>query len=108
MPDDEFLDRLYRTMGGSGDGYKGVFGLGNSARPAMDARLRTLATNIKASGIYIYTIQFGNDGTGMQDLLEEIATKPTAPYYNYAPDSATLASVFQEVANHLSSLRLSR
>ena len=96
------------NVGGSGDGYKGVFGLGNAARSAMDARLRTLATNIKASGIYIYTIQFGNDGTGMQDLLEEIATKPTAPYYNYAPDSATLASVFQEVANHLSSLRLSR
>lgn len=96
------------NVGGSGDGYKGVFGLGSSARPAMDSRLRQLAANIKASGVYIYAIQFGNDDSGMQDLLEEIATKPTAPYYNYAPDSATLQTVFQEVANHLSSLRLSR
>jgi len=96
------------NVGGSGDGYKGVFGLSSGARNAMDGRLRTLAANIKASGVHIYTVQFGNAGTGMQELLQEVATSPNSPYYNYAPDAATLESVFKEVANHLSHLRLSR
>ena len=74
----------------------------------MNDRLRALAANIKASGVKIYTIQFANSGGPLQALMREVASGPDAPYYHYAPDSTTLQTVFQEVANHLSELRLSK
>ena len=52
--------------------------------------------------------QFANSGGPLQSLMKEIASGPDAPYYHYAPDSTTLQTVFQEVANHLSELRLSK
>jgi hypothetical protein len=95
------------NVGGNGDGYKAIWGAGSSARPEMNDRLRDLAANIKAAGVIIYTIQFANSGTSMQTLLKQVATGPDAPYYHYAPDGAALELVFQEIANHLSQLRLS-
>ncbi|MCE2510621.1 MAG: VWA domain-containing protein [Alphaproteobacteria bacterium] len=94
--------------GGSGDGYKGVFGLGTGAGTDMNPRLVQLADNIKAGGVTIYTIQFANGGGALQALMKSVATEPDAPYYHYAPDAATLQQVFQEIANHLSELRLSK
>jgi len=96
------------NVGGSGDGYKGVFGLGTTARPDMDARLRLLAANIKASGVILYVIQFANSGTVLQSLLKEVASGPDAPYYHNAPDAAALQAAFHEIANNLSELRLSK
>ena len=96
------------NVGGPGDGYKAVFGTGGAARPEMDARLRILADNIKADGVIVYVIQFANAGGALQALLEDVASGPDAPYYNYAPDGAALRRIFREIANHLSELRLSR
>lgn len=93
---------------GNGDGYKAAFGYGSGARDEMNDRLRLLAANIKASGVKIYAIQFANSGGPLQSLMKEVASGPEAPYYHYAPDSATLQTVFKEVANHLSELRLSK
>lgn len=94
----------------NGDGYKRIWGLysGSPAGVAMDARLQALATNIKAGGVVIYTIQFANQGTAIQTLLKQIATGPDAPYYHYAPDGDTLKTIFKQVANALSDLRLSK
>ncbi|MBE0531075.1 MAG: VWA domain-containing protein [Rhodospirillales bacterium] len=96
------------NYGGSGDGYKGVFGIGSTARPDMDARLRLLAANIKASGVILYVIQFANSGSTLQVLLKEVASGPDAPYYHNAPDAAALQAAFHEIANNLSELRLSK
>lgn len=96
------------NYGGSGDGYKGVFGLGTTARPDMDARLRLLAANIKAGGVILYVIQFANSGTALEALLKEVASGPDAPYYHNAPDAAALQAAFHEIANNLSELRLSK
>lgn len=96
------------NFGGNGDGYKTVFGYGSAGRSEMNDRLRALATNIKASGVKVYTIQFANSGGPLQALMKEIASGPDAPYYHYAPDPSTLQTVFQGVANHLSELRLSK
>ena len=90
-----------------GDAYKSAFGLGSAGAPGMDARLQTLAANIKASGIDIYVIQEGSVSNALKTLLKGVATQPNAPYYFYAPDAATLNSAFQQIADHLSSLRLS-
>ena len=96
------------NVGGSGDGYKGVFGIGSTARPDMDARLRLLAANIKASGVILYVIQFANSGSTLQTLLKQVASGPDAPYYHNAPDAAALNAAFHEIANNLSELRLSK
>ena len=90
-----------------GDAYKAVWGAGNP-RPEMDARLLTLAANIKAKGVVIYVIQFADGSASLQNLLKQVATTPTSPYYHYAPDPSSLNAVFTEVANHLSELRLSK
>jgi hypothetical protein len=61
-----------------------------------------------AAGITLYVIQFANNNSSMQTLLKQVATTPDKPFYNYAPDAATLQTVFREVANNLSELRLSK
>ncbi len=96
------------NCGASGDGYKATFGLCTIAQPAMNQRLRDLATNLKNAGIYLYTIQFGNAGTSQQQLMEDIASGPSAPYYHYAPSASELSAAFQEIGNNLSQLRVSR
>jgi hypothetical protein len=96
------------NFAGNGDGYKAVFGYGSAGRSDMNDRLRALATNVKAPGVKVYTIQFANSGGPLQALMKEIASGPDAPYYHYAPDASMLQTVFQEVANHLSELRLSK
>ena len=95
--------------GGVGDGYKTVFGSGSGAGAnGMDDRLRLLATNIKSSGVVLYVIQFANNGTDLQALLQEVASGPGSPFYHYAPDDTALRAVFREIANDLSELRLSK
>ncbi len=96
------------NVGGYGDGYKAAFGINSAAQASMDARLRLLAQNAKSAGVTIYVIQFANNNSAMQALLKEVATSPDKPFYNYAPNAATLQTVFREVANNLSELRLSK
>lgn len=96
------------NYGGSGDGYKGIWGIGSAAQDEMDDRLRAVAAAVKAQDVVIYTIQFANAGGAIQALLKEIATGPDSPFYHYAPDAETLSQVFREVANNLSELRLSK
>lgn len=93
--------------GGYGDGYKTVWGTG-SYQPDMDDRLELLAANIKADGVVIYTIQFANGSGDLGLLMQNVASGSGSPYYHYAPDSDTLTQVFQEIANHLSQLHLSK
>lgn len=96
------------NYGGSGDAYKGVYGLGSAAQPALDARLRTLATNIKNSGVIIYAIQFGTITPAQEQLMKDVASGPDAPFYFFAPDAGALNAAFQQIANSLSELRLSK
>ena len=56
----------------------------------------------------LYVIQFANNGTDLQTLLQEVASGPGSPFYHYAPDDAALRAVFREIANDLSELRLSK
>ena len=96
------------NCGASGDGYKAVWGLCYYGKPYMDDRLKLLAANIKAAGVQIYAVQFGNAGTDQQALMQQIASSPSAPYYWYAPTAADLTNAFHTIANTLSQLRLSK
>jgi Flp pilus assembly protein TadG len=95
-----------QNWGGYGDAYKSIW-LGE-ANPNLNDRTLQIAANIKATGVLIYVIQFADGTESLKTLLKQVATKPEAPYYHYAPDPATLNAVFTEVANHLSELRLSK
>lgn len=87
-----------------GDAYKRT--LTNSE---LNTRVGTIATNIKTAGIKIYAIQFGDNPTQTQeDLMKGIASDPDSSYYFYAPDADSLNSVFTDVANSLTQLRLSK
>lgn len=97
-----------QNVGGNGGGYKRVFGGGGAGENGMDDRLRLLSTNIKSDGVVLYVIQFANNGTDLQTLLQEVASGPGSPFYHYAPDSTALRAVFREIANDLSELRLSK
>jgi len=92
-----------------GDAYKADFGRNDDARDDLDDRLETIAANIKSEGIRIYAIQFGDAPDEDQvDLMKAVASDPDGSHYFYAPDAAALNDVFEEVANSLSELRLSK
>jgi len=81
---------------------------GDLTEAELDDRLRALAAKIKAQGIKIITIQFANGSGALADLMKEVASSSEAPYYNYAPDAATLQQIFKDVASELSNLRISQ
>ena len=97
-----------QNVGGSGDGYKGTWGTGGTAHDEMNGRLLALANNVKADGVIVYVIQFANNDEDLKNLLKQVASGPDAPYYHLAPGAAELQTVFREVANHLTELRLSK
>jgi len=87
----------------SADAYKGAL-----SASKLDDRTKTVAQRIKDAGIVIYGIQFGYKSGPQETLMKQIASGPGAPYYQYAPDAASLQTAFQEIGNHLSRLRLSK
>ena len=96
------------NCGTSDDAYHGVFGDCDASRNDLDNRLRSLAARVKADGVKIIAIQFANSGTDLQTLMQEVASSDSAPYYFYAPDGATLLTVFEDIGDHISHVRLVR
>lgn len=96
------------NVGGWGDGYAGQFGTGGGARGQINDRLKLLARNIKDDGVVIYTIQYYFNSGSLQDLMQEVASGPSAPYYHFAPDAGSLETIFKDVANHIAALRLTK
>jgi Flp pilus assembly protein TadG len=86
-----------------GDAYAG-----NLTASELNSRTTLIATNMKNAGVIIYAIQFDFRDGPQEALMKSVASGPTSPYYQYAPDAAALQTAFQEIGNHLSKLRLSR
>jgi Flp pilus assembly protein TadG len=70
---------------------------------SIDARTAAICSNIKATGILIYTIRVIN---GDANLLRNCATSPSMYYNVTAADQ--MNAVFQAIAAQMSALRLSR
>ncbi len=85
------------------DAYQGAL-----SASKLDDRTKTIAQRIKDEGVVIYGIQFGYKSGPQEALMKQVASGPGAPYYQYAPDAASLQTAFQEIGNHLSKLRLSK
>lgn len=71
-------------------------------------RLKDVATMIKSQDALVYTVQFANGSSDLATLMKDVATKPDAPFYNYAPSSDELRASFRAVANNLANLRISK
>jgi hypothetical protein len=118
-----------QNVGGNGDAYHGWFGSGENAgtltskgnitmpdgtsvKDNLNNRLLQLAMKIKTttpldpSSVKIYVIQYQENDPNLSTLLKAVATQPQAPYYYFAPDSASLNSIFDQIAASLSALRI--
>jgi Flp pilus assembly protein TadG len=118
-----------QNFGGNGDAYHGWFGSGESAgtttakgnitqpdgtsvKNNLNNRLLQIAQKIKGTNpldptsVKIYVIQYQEDNPDLFALLQSVATQPQAPYYYFAPDPASLASIFDQIAASLSALRI--
>lgn len=87
-----------------GDGYNRAM----RRRTDRDNRLRDIATKIKDQNGLIYTVQFANGDSDLSALMKDVASKPDAPFYFYAPSSEQLSASFRAVANNLANLRISK
>lgn len=77
----------------------------DDARVEIDSRFTSICTAMKAQGILIYAITFGSSpNSATQTLYSNCATKPA--YYWHAPNNATLQTVFNEIGEQLSNLRI--
>jgi Flp pilus assembly protein TadG len=72
---------------------------------AMDGKLATLCTNVKATGIQIFTVRV-EVNSGSSSLLENCASSKDM-FYNVA-NSADLNSVFSKIGDKITQLRLSK
>ena len=73
---------------------------------AMNNRTLEACTNAKAAGILIYTIAFDIDDKDTVDLLRSCATNPAMAYDT--DTTSQMAAAFEDIANKLGELRLSR
>ena len=85
------------------DAYQGAL-----SASKLNDRTKTIAQRIKNEGVVIYGIQFGYKSGPQEELMKLVASGPSSPYYQYAPDAASLQAAFQEIGNHLSKLRISK
>lgn len=80
-----------------------------SAAVAQENRINdnigTLCTAMKSEGVIIYTITFAISGS-IQGIYEDCATSPS--HYFDSPTNNQLDSVFEQIGDSLSNLRISR
>jgi Flp pilus assembly protein TadG len=118
-----------QNVGGNGDAYHGWFGSGedagtltskgnmtmpdgSSVKNNLNNHLLQLAAKIKGTtpldpaAVKIYVIQYQETDPNLGTLLKAVATQPQAPFYFFAPDTASLNSIFDQIAASLSALRI--
>ncbi|NNE25137.1 MAG: pilus assembly protein [Rhizobiales bacterium] len=78
----------------------------------LDARTAAICTNVKnatgsaSTAITVYTITFGDPGQATRDMMKACATNEYK--YYHAPNSAALTAVFENIADEIGSIRLSK
>ncbi len=74
----------------------------------MDAKMLRICQRMKDEGILVYTIMFGLNNDGVEDLFQACSTEPDAPYFHNASDGDDLSEAFSEVASDLVQLHVSK
>jgi hypothetical protein len=85
---------------------------GSQARQVLDAKTAALCTNVKAQGIYVYTIALQVTDGATRTMLENCATPasecPGGQCYFDTPTASALEGVFTNIALGLNQLRVAR
>lgn len=82
------------------------YGDGSSTSTQVDARMTALCTNVKASGVTIYTVQIDTDGAGVSSVLPACASGPNAFFMLTQPSQ--IAAAFQQIGVEISKLRVAK
>lgn len=88
-----------------GDGLLGTTNPANASN-AINSRMATLCTNMKAAGVLIYTITLGLAADSPTRPLYQQCATPGPNHYFDTPSAADLQSIFLTIAGQLSSLRI--
>jgi len=87
----------------TGDRWYGDF---SNQSAQVDARMKTLCDNIKASGTIIYTVQIDTDGAGQSAVLPYCASG-TSNFFMLTQPSQ-IATAFSQIGTQISKLRVAK
>jgi Flp pilus assembly protein TadG len=87
----------------TGDRWYGDFSAQSSQ---VDTRMATLCTNIKNSGVTIYTVQIDTDGAGQSAVLPACATDSSS--FFMLTDPSQIGPAFAQIATSISKLRVAQ
>jgi Flp pilus assembly protein TadG len=78
----------------------------NGTGAQVDARMTTLCSNIKATGVTIFTVQIDTSGDGVSPVLPACATD--ASHFFMLTSSSQIAAAFQQIGVEITKLRVAR
>jgi len=97
---------IYTSYGWLKDGNLGTTNSG-TAVTKLNNKTTTICNAMKAKGVLIYTIVFGNGSdTTSKNLMKNCASE--TDFYFFSPSSESLKSAFKAIGDSLSKLRISR
>jgi len=82
------------------------YGNGSATSTQVDSRMSTLCSNIKATGVTIFTVQIDTDGAGESAVLPACATD--ASHFFMLTSSSQIAAAFQQIGVEITKLRVAR
>lgn len=82
------------------------YGDGSSTSTQVDTRMTTLCTNMKNSGVTIYTVQIDTDGAGQSAVLPACASNPNNFFMLTSPSQ--ISAAFQQIGTSISKLRVAK
>ena len=82
----------------------------NTAKTQLDERMTQVCNSLKANGVYVYTIALSTPSapidSGTEALLQSCATAPN--YAFVSPTASQLQTIFSQIGDSLSNLRVSK
>lgn len=98
---------IYTAYGFLADNHLGTTSNTTTAENNLNAKTTSICNAMKAQGVLIYTIVFGNgSSTTAKNLLKNCASE--TDFYFDSPSQASLQAAFQAIGDSLSKLRVSR
>jgi Flp pilus assembly protein TadG len=100
---------LYSAFGFAASGHLGATD-GSQTRAVLDAKTATLCTNVKAKGIYLYTIALQVTDGATRTMLANCASAecPGGQCYYESPTAGALETVFANIALGINQLRVAK
>jgi Flp pilus assembly protein TadG len=83
-----------------------TYGNGSDASTQVDSRMTALCTNIKATGVQIYTVQIDTDGAGQSAVLPACASSTNNFFMLTQPSQ--IAAAFAQIGTDIAKLRVAR